>query len=475
MTSKVSILHISDLHKSDDERYDNLLQSLLDDSDRYSNTEGILKPNVIVVSGDLINGGKPNEITKQYNEVGIFLNKLVDNFLGGDKSRIIIVPGNHDVDWNASKDAMRELPDLSNDKSKLESAVKEYFEKEESDYRWSWESLMFNIVDNKKKYQKRFANFAKFYKAFYDGKREFSLDPSKQYDVFDIPALNVTFFCFNSAYATDHLRDTGKIYPDCLTLISDKIKDYERQGRLLIAVWHHNTSGRPIQSDYMDSRILQKMISYNIHIGLYGHQHSCEIVDEINNPIDRKRMLLISAGSLYGKPDVLPPGTTRQYNIIELVPDTGCVKVFVHSRENIDKDLYSCPEWHQGRIDRIGVDKWEGCLKINNTMESDLNGIITMAERTKDYLSAIEKLKTLDTGNSGVRKVLLHFMTQIKDYQGVIDLVKEPRTTIEAMALMEAALEVGTPESLEIVRHCSYIAGSSDPSIVKMFSYFNRH
>jgi len=87
----VSILHISDLHKESKENYENLLQSLKDDCERYT-VQGIKKPEIIVVSGDLIKGGTQNEIKTQYAEVTNFLNRLVNFFIEGDKTKIIIVP-----------------------------------------------------------------------------------------------------------------------------------------------------------------------------------------------------------------------------------------------------------------------------------------------------------------------------------------------------------------------------------------------
>ena len=41
------------------------------------------------------------------------LGQLATQFLGSDRSRLVIVPGNHDVDWNRSRASMLlETPDL---------------------------------------------------------------------------------------------------------------------------------------------------------------------------------------------------------------------------------------------------------------------------------------------------------------------------------------------------------------------------
>jgi predicted MPP superfamily phosphohydrolase len=104
--NKFSILHISDLHKRDEDDYNNVLQSLKDDCDIYTKDHFLKKPEIIVVSGDIIKGGTPNEIITQYAQTNEFLNKLADFFLANDKTRMIIVPGNHDIDWNKSRSSM---------------------------------------------------------------------------------------------------------------------------------------------------------------------------------------------------------------------------------------------------------------------------------------------------------------------------------------------------------------------------------
>lgn len=95
MNKHYSILHISDLHKGENNDFDHLFASLCNDADSYD--QDIPKPEFIVVCGDLAEGANGEDaeekIVKQYQEVESFLDKLVRHFLNGDKSRIIIVPG----------------------------------------------------------------------------------------------------------------------------------------------------------------------------------------------------------------------------------------------------------------------------------------------------------------------------------------------------------------------------------------------
>ena|SRR5437899_1650022 len=103
----VSILHISDLHRDPGNPISNeaLLDSLENDRRRYSGEENpaVRSPDIIVVSGDVIQGVSPGtsepekKLQAQYGEALSFLNDLTKRFLGGDKRRIVVVPGNHDV------------------------------------------------------------------------------------------------------------------------------------------------------------------------------------------------------------------------------------------------------------------------------------------------------------------------------------------------------------------------------------------
>ena len=193
---KISILHISDLHKNEGDDFDNLLQSMKDDCEQYLR-KGIAKPNIIVVSGDLIRGGKSNEIKEQYNEVRSFLEALTAYFLDGDKNRIVIVPGNHDVDWNVSKKILKPLlRKTSKEKTEYKKTLELFLNGRAPRFRWNWsDQRLYNYADDNA-YNTRFEQFANFYKSFY-GSRTYSLDPSSQYDFFEIPEFNIVFVGFN--------------------------------------------------------------------------------------------------------------------------------------------------------------------------------------------------------------------------------------------------------------------------------------
>jgi metallophosphoesterase superfamily enzyme len=153
-----SILHISDLHRDLDDEIGNewLLDSLENDFNQFNEqTPQIMKPSLCIVSGDLVHGvglgveDADNELKRQYSQTETFLIGLADRFFNGERERVVILPGNHDVCFS---DVMRsvqkiEIPAEANKKAQL---VKELF-KSNSKLRWSWRELCFYKIGNLEK------------------------------------------------------------------------------------------------------------------------------------------------------------------------------------------------------------------------------------------------------------------------------------------------------------------------------------
>ena len=193
MNIHYSILHISDLHKGENNNFDHLFASLCNDADLYD--RDIPKPEIIVVSGDLAEGangdGAEEKIIKQYEEVECFLNRLVKHFLKGDKSRIIIVPGNHDIYRGATIRSMEAIPE------DLREEAKGRYLNGDPNYRWSWNDFCFYFINNMAEYVSRFKFFIEFYNRFYDGIR--TIDDCDMLNlVIDLPQYNIAFATFNS-------------------------------------------------------------------------------------------------------------------------------------------------------------------------------------------------------------------------------------------------------------------------------------
>jgi len=200
MIAKVSILHISDLHRDKDSPISNsaILTSLLNDREKYTSTEKplIQAPDIIIICGDIARGSdsKENadkEIQTQYDEAIDLLNNLTNELFGGNKDRIILVPGNHDIDWKYSKKSMGKISSeqVLDANNKLKQEYLRRAINQRSNVKWSWDELSFYKIEDQSTYDKRFDAFVNFYNKFYEGKRSYSLSPNMQFQLLAITVV----------------------------------------------------------------------------------------------------------------------------------------------------------------------------------------------------------------------------------------------------------------------------------------------
>ena len=341
MTPSVSILQISDLHRepSSPIRNDSLISSLQNDHDHYITGLGspaIRPPDIIVVSGDIIRGVTPGaadyeaQLADQHQEAMHFLEALTQRLLAGDRDRLVLVPGNHDVSACHFIQSLERLDLAVGSKKDLLAGLF----RPGSRLRWSWGELALCKVADEERYAQRLAPFAAFYTEFYQGRRTFDLVPAKQFEVFDYPDFNLTIVGFSSCHENDFFNKQGAIHPGCIAEANQILRDPRFNGRLRLGVWHHNTEGLPYQTDYMHAGILQNLIDSGVSIGLHGHQHRPQCFDTRFNYGGNGRISVISAGTLCGSAS---PRFGRSYNIIEL--DLERREGQLHVREMLNDDL----------------------------------------------------------------------------------------------------------------------------------------
>lgn len=470
----LSVLHISDLHRDPANPIRNqvLLDSLERDRDRYTSKENppIKPPNLIVVSGDIIQGvkyGTPDaegNLRQQYSEALDFLNSLADRFVGGDKRHVIIVPGNHDVSDYHFRQSLTRIDIASGKKRDL---VAQLFTPE-SRLRWSWTELALYEITDPEMYEQRFAAFVDFYGRFYDGARSYSTDPAKQIDIFDFPDLGMTVVGFCSCHNNDLFNRQGAIHPDCIGGAGMRLRNVSYQDRLRIAVWHHNTEGPPIQLDYIDPDIVQNLIDSGFSLGFHGHQHKPQFLNTRFRHGFNRRITVISAGTLCG-------GAAfrfgRAYNVIEL--DTKTKTGRLHLRE-MQNDNLQMPIWGPR------------CLPPNFTSYFDFEfdpppepfvrpdrstTALIKAQRfyeNSEYCEAAQVLSQFAASDQLARRLLLDCLTRLDDRPGIIAAFDPPESPAEAIVLMDALWAENNRARLEELLKTSLIEGSADPSVIEM-------
>src|SRR5688572_7574245 len=90
-----NVLHLSDIHRTPDDRSSNDSILLALERDLETNVlPEVGSIDAVVVSGDVTQSAEP----AQYAEAETFLRQLLDS-LGLETTRLLVVPGNHDVHW----------------------------------------------------------------------------------------------------------------------------------------------------------------------------------------------------------------------------------------------------------------------------------------------------------------------------------------------------------------------------------------
>lgn len=339
----IIILHISDLHRSPTEPLTNadLWQSLWRDIRvGYSATNRGLrndepklpKPedfDLVIVSGDLTRRAARTE----YVEVAGFLKTIVDELLQGDRTRLIITPGNHDIDWDLCRGAYREV--IAPARGDIDSA-----RFQESDFRLAERETPLNLalmkLERHDLYADRLREFARFTGEFYKKRVTFpTKDRSGQWLIFDRFAeqLGVVVVSFNSCDKCDHLWRRGSIHREAILMASQELdRQYDPvSGPMRIAVWHHNVLGSPKQSDFLDPRVPLMLADHGFVLGLHGHVHEAGHF-ELIGPL--ARIPIVWSGSLAAGSRDRPASTPLLYNVIGI--DTVRRKGWVHVRARKD-------------------------------------------------------------------------------------------------------------------------------------------
>lgn len=464
--TRFSILHISDLHKTEGTSYKALLQSLLTDRDNYADA-GIPAPKYVVVSGDLIHGGNTEEdIRVQYRETKGFLSDVVNEFLNNDYSRLLIVPGNHDVSFPHSRICM--LPESETNKS---LNLNLYWANNPS-IRWSWKDFSFFKIADSNQYRKRFDLFREFYNDFYHGDRIYPDDPLSAAECYSFPNDNVTFALFNSCKELDHLNDTPCIDDNAIVSVIPNLRATYNRGHLNIAIWHHHFYGAPKETNYLDREIITKMSHSYLQIGLFGHQHISQIAEFYGGDLalaeshDNQRLLLISSGTLFGGKKELPEGYKRQYNVIEVTHTNGEALIEIHVREDDNRKVgSSLPLWRTKPIGTTNSIKTSVQLKRLDEREL-LASILRTAKESGDYKAAYTRLKDCQITGTMYESIRSEVIRGIKDNRFLLDNL-QPKTKNDYLLLMVCAEKENDLEIKSRLKTDPRLQAMLDDSVIK--------
>jgi len=313
----IRILHLSDLHVGAGDDPSSLFQPLSADLQDPTEGLGVERLDYLVLSGDITNRATPQEFEKARE----FVSKLMERF-GLTAERCIIVPGNHDLDWDTPAYEWKKRRQV--DVNRLKSGT--FIEAGDG----------FHIRDEAK-YPERFKNFSHhFYHPLLQ--KEYPLAPEAQC----IPALfidsRLQFLAMNSAWEIDeYFPERSSVSEQALARGLASAEQQVLQARkggglspdakvLRLAVWHHPITGNEkIQADAFMGRLLQA----GVRVVLHGHVHE-DRAELINYLHSERRLHVVGAGSFGAPVRQRPESVPRLYNLLEVQRDLQ--RIQVHTR-----------------------------------------------------------------------------------------------------------------------------------------------
>jgi WD40 repeat protein/3',5'-cyclic AMP phosphodiesterase CpdA len=288
----VTILHVSDMqfgrhHRFADEGggFDTLLRRLCDDLDLLRDQNG-LAPDLIALTGDLAEWG----MKREFEQVAAFAEGLRAH-LGLDPDRLLIVPGNHDINRKLCEAYFARCA------GEDDAPRPPYWPK--------WEPYV-GLV-------------SRLYRDV-DRYRFTELEP---WTLFELPALKVVVAGLNSTiHESHHAEDHhGFVGEPQLRWFAARLAEYERKGWLRVGLVHHNAVRRASADDenLQDADDLRELLGERLHVLLHGHTHQGRI--EMLGP----SLPVISTGSAAVRRDQRPgpspdlPGETpNQYQLVRI-------------------------------------------------------------------------------------------------------------------------------------------------------------
>ena len=294
-----TILHLSDLHFGTLADAGNWHSQLAEDVKRELGCERL---DGLICSGDLTQRATGAE----YAAAVELIARLSREF-GLTPERIVLVPGNHDLNWDLSKAAYDPCDPI---------AFKAADETERQ--RWIVDGPDLWVRDATR-YLRRFAPFSERLYEKVKG-TPYPTDYPDQFDLHHWPDLGMLVLGLNSAWAIDHHhRDRSDIHPEAITNALDTLRAHpDWDACLKVAVWHHPLTS-PEPSRLTDHGFLERLAQAGFRLALHGHIHRAETAQYRYDLTPGGRRLDILAAGTFGAPShEWVPGYPLQYNLLRL-------------------------------------------------------------------------------------------------------------------------------------------------------------
>ncbi|MBD2216764.1 HEAT repeat domain-containing protein [Calothrix sp. FACHB-1219] len=320
------ILHLSDLHFTTPNQAQLWSNQLASD---LLNELKIPHLDTLILSGDIANYSTPEE----YQIAEEFLTHLRQEFTLKPE-QIIIVPGNHDLNWKISEEegytpVLRKKYQGSMDENHVIDDGGNYI-----------------AVVNPENYKRRFENFSNFYQTI-KGK-PYPLEYDKQYTLDYFPNQNLLILGLNSAWQLDHhYKSRASINMNALSNALTEIRrNPEYRNCIKIAVWHH-----PLDSAWddriKDQGFIEQLAVSGFRFFLHGHIHKAETSQfRYDLSANGRKLDRICAGTFGAPVREWVSGYPLQYNLLKFAGDK--LTVNTRRREELNGAWKPDARWLMG-------------------------------------------------------------------------------------------------------------------------------
>ncbi|GLZ80753.1 hypothetical protein Afil01_55600 [Actinorhabdospora filicis] len=201
---------------------------------------GAPPPDLVVVTGDLAESGRPSEFAKGLS----FLSGL-RALLALEADRVIVVPGRHDVS---------------------KAACQAYFADCEA-----------REIEPREPYHRKLEHFEWLFRQLYGERDAPTFDATRPWALFPVPALKVVVAGLNSTWAITHRDDDdhGLLGEAQIAWFSEQLREYERRGWLRIGALRHDpapgSSAEPGDPRVLaDAETLVRRLGGRLNMVLHG-------------------------------------------------------------------------------------------------------------------------------------------------------------------------------------------------------------
>lgn len=324
-------------------------------------------------------------------------------------------------------------------------------------FRWSWDEQRLYRIVQASTYRDRLGSYWGALETFYSGTDlPIPIDRARGYHIFSIFDDQALVAAFESTHRNDHLRYEAELCTGVVSRFAMHLRRLGLNPALLAAVWHHSVNGPPNKEDYLNIEFIREMAGLGVQIGFHGHQHLAESTDLSVSIGGGTTMSVVSAGSLCASWHDLPRGTNRQYNIVRFDPSLSAGTL--HVREMVEGSQFT--ERTSGRF--IG-----GKVPLAWTARTDLGGRLVdpRGKRLREITVEVEEawkhgrkstatkelLRLTPPAGTYPRKVLLRALQVEREWATIFDFFWPTSGVDEAVAMAEAAFQLGNLERLEAI------------------------